>query len=240
MAFTRLRTTKRAGAVALALAAGSAGIVATAGSASATNWDAVAQCESGGNWSTNTGNGFGGGLQFTDSTWQAYGGSGSPESASKSEQIAVAERVAAGQGMGAWPVCGANGGSSSSYSSSSSSSSDDSTSTYSRSSRSSKRTAVAPKSYSSSSKSSSTSSSSSATTTTRSVSSGVVLSKKLIHQHRADVVREQKNLNRYGAHLDVDGHFGPLTEAATKAFQVKHGLSPDGQIGPNTKAALHR
>ncbi|MGZ4574331.1 MAG: transglycosylase family protein [Mycobacteriaceae bacterium] len=87
-------------------------LTAFAGSASAApattgnNWDAVAQCESGGNWAINTGNGFSGGLQFTPSTWSAYGGTGSAQSASKSEQIAVAERVLAGQGKGAWPVCG--------------------------------------------------------------------------------------------------------------------------------------
>ncbi|MCP2280522.1 Transglycosylase-like domain-containing protein [Nocardia amikacinitolerans] len=75
--------------------------------ASANNWDAVAQCESGGNWSTDTGNGFSGGLQFTDSTWAANGGSGDPSNASREEQIRVAENVLATQGPGAWPVCGA-------------------------------------------------------------------------------------------------------------------------------------
>lgn len=71
-----------------------------------TNWDAVAQCESGGNWATNTGNGFYGGLQFTRSTWQANGGSGEPQNASRAEQIRVAENVKRTQGIGAWPVCG--------------------------------------------------------------------------------------------------------------------------------------
>ncbi|GAA4872779.1 transglycosylase family protein [Actinomycetospora straminea] len=70
-----------------------------------TDWDALAQCESGGDWGINTGNGFGGGLQFTDSTWRAFGGSGQPEDASRSEQIRVAERVKAEQGMNAWPTC---------------------------------------------------------------------------------------------------------------------------------------
>ncbi|WP_020664450.1 transglycosylase family protein [Amycolatopsis benzoatilytica] len=79
--------------------------------ASATNWDAIAQCESGGNWSTSTGNGYYGGLQFTQSTWKAYGGTGSPQGASRDQQIAVAERVLQGQGIGAWPVCGKKGGS---------------------------------------------------------------------------------------------------------------------------------
>lgn len=80
--------------------------VIPAEASSGVNWDAVAACESGGNWAINTGNGFYGGLQFTLSTWHAYGGSGSPVSASREAQIAVAERVLAGQGIGAWPVCG--------------------------------------------------------------------------------------------------------------------------------------
>jgi LysM repeat protein len=93
-------------------------IAATPANASGVNWDAIAHCESGGNWATNTGNGFYGGLQFTMSTWHAYGGSGSPQNASRSEQIAVAERVLQGQGIGAWPVCGKHAGSGASYSSS--------------------------------------------------------------------------------------------------------------------------
>ncbi|SNT33247.1 transglycosylase family protein [Rhodococcoides kyotonense] len=72
------------------------------------NWDGVAQCESGGNWAINTGNGYYGGLQFTQSTWEANGGSGSPANASKAEQIRVAENVLQTQGVGAWPVCGAH------------------------------------------------------------------------------------------------------------------------------------
>ena len=70
-------------------------------------WDALAQCESGGNWAINTGNGFSGGLQFTPSTWAAYGGAGAPENATREQQIAVAENVQAGQGWGAWPSCAA-------------------------------------------------------------------------------------------------------------------------------------
>jgi resuscitation-promoting factor RpfA len=68
-------------------------------------WDQIAQCESGGRWNTNTGNGYSGGLQFSPSTWRAYGGKGSASGASRAEQIAVAERVVSAQGWGAWPVC---------------------------------------------------------------------------------------------------------------------------------------
>nr|WP_304505769.1 resuscitation-promoting factor [Corynebacterium sp. TAE3-ERU12] len=73
-------------------------------------WDQLAQCESGGNWAIDNGNGFSGGLQFTDSTWAAYGGTEyAPRAsqASREQQIAVAERVQAGQGWGAWPACSA-------------------------------------------------------------------------------------------------------------------------------------
>lgn len=73
------------------------------------NWDAIAQCESGGNWAINTGNGYSGGLQFTLGTWRANGGSGSPHNASRDEQIVVAENVLHSQGLRAWPVCGRRG-----------------------------------------------------------------------------------------------------------------------------------
>ncbi|HEV7582246.1 MAG TPA: transglycosylase family protein [Mycobacterium sp.] len=73
------------------------------------NWDAIAQCESGGNWGISTGNGFAGGLQFTPSTWRSNGGAGSPNGASRDEQIRVAENVLHSQGIRAWPVCGRRG-----------------------------------------------------------------------------------------------------------------------------------
>ena len=81
-------------------------------SGSGVNWYAIAACESGGNWGINTGNGFYGGLQFSEGTWLANGGgqyASTAAGASASEQIAVANRVLASQGIGAWPVCGANG-----------------------------------------------------------------------------------------------------------------------------------
>jgi hypothetical protein len=73
------------------------------------NWDAIAGCESGGNWAISTGNGYTGGLQFTSSTWHANGGAGSANGASREEQIRVAENVLHSQGIGAWPVCGRRG-----------------------------------------------------------------------------------------------------------------------------------
>ncbi|WP_446750639.1 transglycosylase family protein [Streptomyces sp. WZ-12] len=68
-------------------------------------WDRLAQCESSGNWSINTGNGYHGGLQFALSTWREHGGKGMPNEASREEQIRIAEKVLADQGPGAWPIC---------------------------------------------------------------------------------------------------------------------------------------
>ena len=103
------RRSRRAGIVVLGAAALGIGALAAPASAAEHDWTGVAKCESGGNWSTNTGNGYYGGLQFSASTWSAYGGgSYAPRAdlASAAEQIAVAERVLAGQGIGAWPTCG--------------------------------------------------------------------------------------------------------------------------------------
>ena len=76
-------------------------------------WDTLAQCESGGNWAINTGNGYQGGLQFSPSTWAAYGGTAyapTANLATREQQIAIAEKTLAGQGWGAWPACTAKMG----------------------------------------------------------------------------------------------------------------------------------
>lgn len=81
--------------------------------ASGSVWDSIAACESGGNWAIDTGNGFYGGLQFTQSTWAAYGGlayAPRADLATRDQQIAVASKVQAGQGWGAWPVCSVKAG----------------------------------------------------------------------------------------------------------------------------------
>ncbi|KUM99615.1 hypothetical protein AQI95_38520 [Streptomyces yokosukanensis] len=110
----RTESPRRLPSLRTALTIGSFGIVlpllapGTGVAASGTTWDRVAGCESGGNWSTNTGNGNYGGLQFTQPTWEAYGGAAyAPRAdlASRAEQINVAEAVLARQGPGAWPVC---------------------------------------------------------------------------------------------------------------------------------------
>jgi resuscitation-promoting factor RpfC len=98
-------------AIAGALIAISMAVYTAAARADTVNWDAIAQCESGGNWSSVSGNGHTGGLQFSQATWAANGGVGSPATATRAEQIRVAENVLRTQGLGAWPKCGALGAS---------------------------------------------------------------------------------------------------------------------------------
>ncbi|MGY3200772.1 LysM peptidoglycan-binding domain-containing protein [Streptomyces sp. TE5632] len=94
------------------------GLLAGTGNAAAADsgvWDRIAQCESGGNWHMNTGNGHYGGLQFTASTWRAFGGTAyapTADRATKSQQIAVATKVQQTQGWGAWPTCSVRAGAS--------------------------------------------------------------------------------------------------------------------------------
>jgi resuscitation-promoting factor RpfA len=91
------------------IGSGSLALAGQAGAATDGEWDQVARCESGGNWAINTGNGYHGGLQFSSGTWASHGGgqyAPAANMATKEEQIAVAERVLASQGRGAWPVCG--------------------------------------------------------------------------------------------------------------------------------------
>ena len=108
------RLSRKVSRASLALTAGGAGIAlpligsGSAHAASVSTWDEVAQCESTGNWSINSGNGYYGGLQFSLGTWRAYGGTGYPHQASRETQIAVATRLRdATGGYGSWPGCAA-------------------------------------------------------------------------------------------------------------------------------------
>jgi hypothetical protein len=109
MAMTLRRVINMALTGAIAVSAPLA-LAGTADAASPSKWDKIAQCESGGDWSIATGNGYYGGLQFTPETWRNHGGKGMPQDASRDAQIAVAERVLADQGWGAWPVCSRRAG----------------------------------------------------------------------------------------------------------------------------------
>ncbi|MEU6574522.1 transglycosylase family protein [Streptomyces sp. NPDC046805] len=114
----RARRTRTAAVLAGAALLAPLGLLAATGSAAAADsgvWDRIAQCESGGNWHINTGNGYYGGLQFSAGTWRAYGGSAyaaTADGATRSQQIAVAAQVQRAQGWGAWPVCSGRAGAS--------------------------------------------------------------------------------------------------------------------------------
>ncbi|WP_087116197.1 resuscitation-promoting factor Rpf1 domain-containing protein [Corynebacterium urinipleomorphum] len=102
--------TTKAVAGATAALATTALVSPIASAAPDSDWDRLAQCEAGGNWQINTGNGYYGGLQFSAGTWRAYGGgefAALPHQATREQQIAVAERTLASQGWGAWPACSA-------------------------------------------------------------------------------------------------------------------------------------
>jgi hypothetical protein len=105
-----VRTTAVAVAAVAAVAAPVSSTLTSADAATGKTWNALARCESGGNWHINTGNGYYGGLQFSGGTWLAYGGAKyAPRAdlASREEQIAIAEKVLKGSGWGAWPACSA-------------------------------------------------------------------------------------------------------------------------------------
>ncbi|MFJ9587628.1 LysM peptidoglycan-binding domain-containing protein [Streptomyces acidicola] len=114
----KTRTTRTTAVLAGAALLAPLGLLAAGGNAVAADsgvWDRIAQCESGGNWHINTGNGYYGGLQFAASTWRAYGGTAyaaTADKASKAQQIAIATKVQRGQGWGAWPTCSARAGAS--------------------------------------------------------------------------------------------------------------------------------
>jgi nucleoid-associated protein YgaU len=102
----RIVARSTAGATAFALPI--VGMTTVAHAATEEQWDNVADCESGGNWHINTGNGYYGGLQFTQGTWANYGGrvyAARADLATRGEQITIANKVQAAQGWGAWPVC---------------------------------------------------------------------------------------------------------------------------------------
>ncbi len=252
---------RRIAGVAVAGATAAVGSVAAAQSASASSvWDAVAQCESGGNWSTSTGNGFYGGLQFTHQTWQAFGGGAygyNADDATREQQITIAQKVLQAQGPGAWPVCSqeagltsSNGGGS--YDTSSSDSSDSYESDDSSESTDSTESSDSTESYESDDSTESTESES--TESTESTDSNPT--------ERSTDESSSRSTERTApapssSDIAVDGIVGPNTAAAIEQWvggsvdgddwlsnsdiqklQAKLGVSQDGVVGPETTTAL--
>jgi LysM repeat protein len=108
-----MRRTLTAAAALSGLAAAGLAAAAPADAATDSQWDRLAQCESGGNWHINSGNGFYGGLQFSKQTWTAFGGgtyAPTADRATREQQISVGAKVAAAQSWGAWPTCSRKAG----------------------------------------------------------------------------------------------------------------------------------
>jgi hypothetical protein len=186
------------------------GLVAAAAPASADIFSNIRQCESGGNYSTNTGNGYYGAYQFTQQTWNSLGYGGVPSNASPATQDAAAAQLAARSGFGQWPVCGAGGGSyTPSYT--------PTYTNYAPASRDYSRPAIAA----------------------APLKLGV-FSMDDAGQMRWDVALYQTNLNKkLHSHLKVDGSFGPMTALATLEFQKIHHLKlVDGVVGKETWKAV--
>ena len=196
-----------------------------ASAAATTGWDAVAQCESGGNASVNTGNGFYGAYQFDLQTWQGLGYSGVASSYSLAVQTQAAQQLQSQRGSSPWPVCGKylSGGSTASAPAASRSQTRISMAVV-PTKATAPTQAAAPKATSSKASSSTS-------------SAVAYLSQRYIGTYRADVKTLQQKLVANGHHIAVDGRYGPQTEGAVRSFQQEQGLMVDGMAGPQTQHA---
>jgi peptidoglycan hydrolase-like protein with peptidoglycan-binding domain len=237
---------------AAAVATGAAGVLgvgvlpfalaAPAHAASTSTWEHLAQCESSGNWHINTGNGFYGGLQFTQGTWEGYGGTQyAPRAdlASESQQIATAENVLAGQGWGAWPACskalGLSGGGGGEAAPAPAPAPEHHPAPAHHSAP---EHHSAPAQSATSTQPASTHDAAAPTVIAAGVDApaydGTQLTTNLVHQQRADVATWQQRMSDRGWHLAVDGYYGPVSQHIAREFQAQKGLALDGIVGPVT------
>jgi hypothetical protein len=202
---------RRTSVLALTAVGAGVGILAAAGPASADIYSQIRQCESGGNYSTNTGNGYYGAYQFSQSTWNGLGYSGVPSDASPATQDAAAAQLAASAGFGQWPVCGAGGGYAAPV-----------------------QTYVAP-AYTAPAASRDFTREAIAAPAADVYGS---FSTANVGSVREDVKLFQKTLVKKHYKVKVDGQYGPETEAAVLKFQKAKKITVDGVVGPETwKAA---
>ena len=206
----RRRAPRRAAPGTLRRSVGGAIAVATPASASST-WAQLRQCESGGNYSVNTGNGYYGAYQFSAGTWASLGYSGLPSDAPPAVQDEAALRLAQRSGFGQWPLCGRGMGADQLAPGASASD-------VPQASRSAPRTPLVAQAITS--------------TTAR-----LPFTTALVGQYRADVAHWQQRMNAIGYPLAADGHYGPVSAAAARQLQAAKGLAVDGVVGPLTWAA---
>ncbi len=176
----------------------------------ATTWAGLRQCESGGDYTTNTGNNYFGAYQFSASTWRSLGYGGLPHEAAPAVQDQAALRLAQRSGFGQWPVCGRGMGANQLAGGTSSSGAV-------QASRSAQRAVLTVSPV--------------ASTTPHFTRT---LTAALARQDRADVRAWQTRMSQLGYPIAVDGHFGPRSAAAARSFQGSHGLAVDGIVGPAT------
>ncbi len=206
--------------VAPALAAAVSGsIVMSQPASAATTWAQLRQCESGGNYSTSTGNGYYGAYQFSLSTWQSLGYTGLPSSASPATQDEAALRLANRSGFGQWPVCGQGMGADqlAAGASSSGASSSGSGSVSAGGSTGTQRWVVSQ--------------------SAQRLADNTLFTTGLIYQVRSDVRAWQRQMNRLGYRIKIDGRYGPQSAFAAVLLQGSRGLQEDGICGPRTRAA---
>jgi hypothetical protein len=179
----------------------------------ATTWDGLRQCESGGNYSTNTGNGYYGAYQFSPTTWRGLGYSGMPHTAPPAVQDEAAIRLAQRSGFGQWPVCGRGMGSDQ----------------------------LAPGSSASGAGIQASRSAERASLVARPVSGVPNLNRTytaaMANRASDDVRAWQQKMNSLGYPITVDGRYGPQSASAARALQAARGLAVDGVLGPRTWAA---
>ncbi len=194
----------------------------------ATTWAGLRQCESGGNYSTNTGNGFYGAYQFDQGTWNGLGYAGLPSDAAPATQDAAAQKLFAERGSSPWPSCGQGlqGGAPSSAVAAPAVAAVPTPAPATRANR----------SYARASLTQNAAGTSSAATVYRpaSLSTSPLFTTSLVGQVRSDVRAWQTRMNKIGYHLVVDGQYGPRSAGAARALQQARGLVVDGVVGPET------
>jgi hypothetical protein len=186
----------------------------------ATTWAGLRQCESGGNYSINTGNGFYGAYQFDLGTWHGLGYSGLPSDASPATQDAAAQRLFNERGSSPWPSCGLGlaGATSSASSAGTAAPSTRASRSYTRGSLTRNASQTSP----------------TAAYRPASLDTTPFFTTALIGQARGDVRAWQARMNQLGYHIAVDGRYGPRSAGAARQLQIARGLLVDGIVGPQT------
>ncbi|WP_322759154.1 transglycosylase family protein [Frankia sp. Cr2] len=221
------------------------GIAMSQPASAATTWEGLRQCESGGDYGANTGNGYYGAYQFSLGTWQGLGYTGLPSSASPGTQDEAAIKLAARSGFSQWPVCGKGmgadqlgagaspAGAAPAHTGTSGASAPDTSAPDSSSSDTGSSQA---RSYGRNGASRWESRTVSADTSSTSADA-TPLTPGLVDQVRSDVLSWQNQMNSLGYKIQIDGRYGPESAGAASRLQADKGLAVDGICGPETWGA---